>query len=300
MSQEAIQLYCRAQTKINEIDKSNEDTRKMLSDRVKTCRSIIFDELQRQNLRCIEIVPDGGEPVYFRLKQSYPDYVVTLNNVITILKNIDAEQMYKQAEKNENDMPRILSFLLQKELQTQRTSNAPNKETLVISDSKERGYTVENTAVKENTIQLANELLSAKKELKNFQTEQQGKKRICISEQKEAEPVVKTALKEMDPVSNTSRIHMIQNGNEWIYYLRLREQKKKTKIGIRSIVPLVEEAAAEVLKHQGMSRELNMHTKKLFWTSFLDKVTKDYEHLESKEKASSRLSLDRGGPRKKK
>jgi hypothetical protein len=300
MAQEAIQSYCRAQAKINEIDKTNEETKKTLSERVKTCRSIVFDELQRHKVRCIEVIPEGGQPVYFRLKQSFPDYVVSLNNILSILKNINTDEMYEEAEKNENDIPRIISAILQKELQTQRTTNTTTKETLVISDSKERGYDISQYTIADNTRQLANELLVAKKELKNFQNEQQTKKKISISEQKEAEPYVKTALKEMDPVSNTSRIHMLQNGNEWIYYLRLREQKKKTKVGIRVVVPLVEDAAAEVLKMQGMSREFNTSTKKLFWTSFLDRVKHEYEHLESKEKISSRLSLDRGPPRKKK
>lgn len=298
MAQESVQTYCRAQAHINEIDKTSEPARKILAERLKTCRSVVLEELQRSNTRCLEVVQEGSAPpVYLRLKQTYPESVVSLENILAILGKIEPSDMCRQANTKDNDTPRIISDLLQKELRAQRTQNTAPKETLVISETKERGHGVAACTVQASTRQLATDLLTAKQEMKQFLVAQTDKKKKCVTQQKEAEPRVKAALKELDPVTQTSRIHVVQNGQECLYYLRLREQQTAKKVGVRLVLPLVEDAAVHVLQSKGMPREFNADAHPLFWTAFLEEVRLQYDTLAKAKKISSRLSLDRGPAR---
>ena len=170
-----------------------------------------------------------------------------------------------------------------------------------ISATKERGFTRESQANASNEMrQMASDLLKAKEDVNNMRTQQSIEKKPVIEEQKEIENVVKETLRKTDPVNMMTRVHMMQEGGEWIYFLRCKEKEVAPTLGIRKLVPIVEMAAVQVLETLGMSREFTgarLNVK--FWELFSVHLLQQIKLHEQNTKKISRLSLDRGAPRSK-
>jgi hypothetical protein len=95
---------------------------------------------------------------------------------------------------------------------------------------------------------------------------------------------------------------MMQGDSEWVYYLRCKETERSQPMGIRRIIPLVENSVALVLKSQGISREYNgtFSLNASFWKALSATITNELEKASGEKKVVSKLSLDRGAPRKRK
>ena len=225
---DSVTNYCRAQSNINKIEKDNEEKRKILNERIKTCRSLIHDELTQKQISCFEMFQDGDEPLYFRLKPVLPNDQLSADDIITLLQSVNREVLSVCAEKCNHDLPKMLSVSLQNQVKKKRQESATEKTTLSISSSKERGYNRVSTEenVSEEITQVANDLIAAKKELGELKQKQSEEKKPNLEEQKKVEKTVKDALKQSDPKNMTTRIHMMQGDSEWVYYLRCKETER--------------------------------------------------------------------------
>lgn len=300
-SKECVATYCKAQADINKIDKLNEDAKKALNERIKTCRSLLTDELTSKKISCIEVFGDNdSEPIYFRLKQVIPNANISMEAIQNILESLNKSILNSFAEKNNNDLPKMVCASIQNYIKEQKQQNATDKTSLSISNNRERGFVKEH--VSDQTISLAKDLLSARKELSELKQKTSNEKKESINKQKEVEKTVKEALKMSDPQNMTSRVHMMHGDNEWVYYLRCKETERQTTIGIRKIIPMVEKSVATLLDEQGLSREYNesLNLNNDFWNALALKISKEIETASNETKQISKLSLDRGAPRQKK
>ena len=300
-AKESVAAYCKAQSDINKIDKMNEEQKKTLNERIKTCRSLLQDALINKKINCIEVYEDNEtDPVYFRLKPITTNVNWSIDTIVQIVQFINREQLMVHAEKNNNDLPKMISATIQNYAKDEKKKQVTDKMSLTITPNRERGYTREtNTNIPNETIQLAKELLAARRELTSIKQKASNEKKGSITAQKEVEQVVKEALKVSDPENKTSRVHMMQGDSEWVYYLRCKEQEKTQPLGIRKIVPIIENAVATVLDAYGLPREYN-DTLKLdsqFWNELCTKITTQFHAAEGETKTVSKLSLDRGAPR---
>ena len=169
-----------------------------------------------------------------------------------------------------------------------------------ISANRERGYTRDlNQNVSDETLQIARDLLHARKELSGLKQRSSEQKKQSVNTQKEVESTVKEALKLSDPKNMTTRVHMMQGDSEWVYYLRCKETTKAPPLGIRKLVPIVEKAVASLLDEIGLPREYNesQNIDAKFWNDLCEKISKEIEVFYDQVKTTSRLSLDRGAPR---
>jgi hypothetical protein len=193
----------------------------------------------------------------------------------------------------------MISATIQDFAKDEKKKNVSDKMSLTITPNRERGYTRETHTVPEETMQIAKELLHARKELTTLKQKAATEKKPAVNAQKEVETVVKEALKVSDPEKKTSRVHMMQGDSEWVYYLRCKEQERSQPLGIRKIVPLIENAVANVLDTYGMPREYNetFNLNTQFWNDLCSKISSQFEAVSSETKTISKLSLDRGAPR---
>lgn len=302
---DAITVYCKAQTQINKIDRSTEDTRKSLHERIKTCKSLIEDDLRTRNVECVEMYSaDSEDPIYFRMKQATQQTPLTLDRVIEIVSRLKSQIQNGQfAEKYSGDIPDMFVRAFKRELKVDAEQNGADRPpALTITTSKERGSIgIEHQHnLPEDISTAARDMLDARKELAALRSTKRKEKKPCVDEQKRVSDDVKTVLKQADPVHMTNRVHMMQNGDEWIYYLRCKEKTHQKKIGVRMIAPLIKSAAEETLEKQGLSVKFTENTK--FGTKFWVALTRQLEHelnnLLNEPETTSSISLDRGAPRK--
>ena len=300
-AKESVAAYCKAQSDINKIEKLSEEQKKMLNERIKTCRSLITDELSSKNISCMEVYDENDtEPLYFRLKTPMPNMNICVDDIVQVLNNINTTILNSCAEKYNHDLPKMVSSAIQNLVRDEKKKNCSDKTTLSISANRERGYTRDlNQNVSDETLQIARDLLHARKELSGLKQRSSEQKKQSVNTQKEVESTVKEALKLSDPKNMTTRVHMMQGDSEWVYYLRCKETTKAPPLGIRKLVPIVEKAVASLLDEIGLPREYNesQNIDAKFWNDLCEKISKEIEVFYDQVKTTSRLSLDRGAPR---
>lgn len=298
-SQEAMSTFCRAEASIMKLSKASEEKRRELAERVRTLRSILIDELTTRDITCMEYTPDtSADPIYFRVK--YPNKTPAVDSDMVLKVLTDANDLSSLADKNGHDLPRMMCALLSSQIREQYTQRG-DKPTLAVSNTKERGYTREHITPAD-LVKIARELHAARAELAKLRTEEKAKKMCYIEEQKLVEDEVKALLEERDPVTKTARVHMMLDGNEWVYYLRCREKSQAPTLGIRKVVPLVEETIQSTLQSRGLGREYstNVHLDAGFWREIHKHLSSRIEELMQLAGTKSTLTLDRGAPRKRK
>lgn len=300
----AMSAYCKAQAQINKIEKENDEERRSLNERIRTYRSLLQETMETQKLTCIELGGGGGEqgeePVYVRLKQNSQMPSMDHEFVMEVMKQIDYNGLGSVADKQGHDLPRMLTHVFSSEVK-QKHSRTSDKTSLSISKTRERGFDRDSqSAVTPAMMQIAKDLMSARGELSTLKQKASTTKRQCLEEQKEVEDTVKTALRKSDPVNMTARVHMMQDGNEWVYYLRCKEKEVTPSIGIRRVVQLVESSIIHALSDLGLGREFSPHFRPngMFWDSFSKELANQMEQVKANIKRESRLSLDRGAPRR--
>lgn len=296
---DAMMRFCRAQADINSLMKSRADREKTVSERVRTYRSLLHDELLQNGLTCCEVIPDGAlDPVYVRVKSQKTAPKLDADFLIKILRGIDDERLATKAEKYGHDLPRMLVAIVSDELKKMQTPSKRDKTTLSVSASKERGFTVVTNSTPLEVRRLANELLSASCELKSLRAESKKLRRPHEEEQDMVQEEVKATLKTTDPVNKVQRVHMTQDGQECVYFLRCKESMHTKSLGIRTAFPMLEEAIASSLESVGFDRGYSerLCLTKSFWEAVSRRLISDFEKAQA-AKETSRLSLERGAPR---
>lgn len=293
--------YCRAQAQLNKVARDGDEDKKRLSERIRTYRSLLQDELIASNITCFEMHPEGKDPVYVRLKTPQSQTPLDADVVTNILRNMQRDTLADMAEKNGHDLPKMITAALQHEIRT-KFSKKSDKKTLSISNTKERGFNGNQAHMITDTArQIATDLMGAKTELAALQSKQNLAKEPYLADQRTAEPAVKQTLKNVDPKTMTTRVHMVQDGDEWVYYLRCKEKKTTPIIGVRKMVPMVEAALVKTLEMNGMGREYNASFRFAteFWTAFGKILVVAFDKAVSETKTVSHITLDRGAPRAK-
>ena len=281
--------------------RESDEARKILSERIRTYRSLLQDELLARKMSCIEMTPAGqNDPVYFRIKEGNTMPQLDVNMVVTILREIDNEQLHTFADKNGHDLPKMLAAMLNAKIKD-RYSKKNGKPSLSISNTKERGY-VRQHSTPDDVIQLAKNLYVARNELAQLRNISKQRKEAHVHDQRNVEEQVKAILKEKDPVNQMTRVHMTQDGDEWVYYLRCKETVRKPTVGVRKIVPMVEDALVKTLQSQGLGREFNSQfcPTVQFWEEVVKHLSSSFDDALHATKTTSSLTLDRGAPRTRK
>ena len=299
---EAMAHYCKAQAQLLKLEKNSDLERKTLYERVRTSRSVLQDELLARNVTCLEIPPLDGDadPLYARIKPTMKSDPINTDMVLDIFRNLDSHTLREAAEKNGHDVPRMLCSILSAHIKTRNTENN-NKTTLSISKTKERGFTkAQQTNIPQNVTDMAIELIQARSELSCLQKKNNESKKPILEQQKDVEESVKNSLKKIDPVKMTTRVHMMQEGDEWVYYLRCREKEITPTLGVRRIIPMVENAVVKTLDKMGFGREFSttFSMNNAFLLEFERIFSESYNMALQDTKISSRLSLDRAAPRR--
>ena len=295
---DAVMRFCKAQAQINSVIEADAGANKTLTERVRTYRSLLEDELKSNQLTCCEMIPDGAsDPVYIRIKHASQPPPMDSKLLLGIISTINAETMQEKANRYGYDLPKILSGIVNDEIRTNYTKKS-KKSTLSISRSKERGFIPSSYESPVEVRRLANQFIKAQTELRNMHAETKKRKEPHVAEQEIVKEEVKESLRATDPVNKMQRIHMTTSGSEWVYFLRCKESVSTKKVGVRKMIPLLETTIAKSLSSMGIGRE--------FTESF--KITHDFietlkSHLEDDiqsaqvSKDTTRLTLERGAPR---
>ena len=295
---ESVAIYCRAQAQINELDKDQQEERKALTERVRTFRQLIHDEMLQANLTCMEVEYDG-QPFYFRLRPSMPAEQLGTDDILDILSNMTHEMLLGLVDKYDNHLPRMISAAFNAVMKERKQQpDAPPKLNLSISNSRERGYD-RTHATSINLTQMGKDMLEAKRAIEAIRQQQSERKRAPVEEQKRVEHKVRETLQQMDPVTMTQRVHMVQNDGDWIYYLRCKEKKRNVRtVGVRKALPMVENASERVLQRLGVSIDFTGALPAQFWNAMREEIETHFEAFASNSKSSYSITLNRGAPRK--
>ena len=301
---QAMSAYCKSQLEINKVDTRSVERRKELNERIRTFRSILTDELGNRNMSCVELYPPGDstvDPVYVRLKPpaSQPNY--DPEKIVSILRVVNTTELNQIADKHNNDLPRMLIALLNAKMRDGVAPPSDRQHTLHISNCKERGFERERqNSLPQDVMQMANDLLHARSELINLKQQDVSAKQTMVDDQRRVETIVKESLKQSDPQNMTARVHMLQEGNEWVYYLRCKEKEMRPTVGVRRVIPIVERALTMALERQGLGREYHsaLEMNSQFWDDVNSFVHTGITELRAEVKTKSKISLDRGAPRK--
>ena len=290
--------YCKAQAELNSLNKARAEEEKVVSERVRTYRSLLNDELQRNRLTCCEIIPDDAvDPIYVRIKPQKQLPKLDAGFIINILRNINLEQLACKAEKCGHDLPRMYVSIVSDEIKHKHTRMS-GQTAVSITASKERGFNLGTNATPVEVRRLANELIKARDELKSLRHESKKLKRPHEEEQQIVEDDVKETLRTVDPVNKVQRVHMTQDGHEWVYFLRCKESSRPEALGMRKAFSLLESALARSLESNGFERGFTegLHLTSNFWEEVSTNLVNDINKTQT-PKETSRLTLERGAPR---
>ena len=296
-NRDAMMRYCKAQAELNALSKTRHEDEKTVSERIRTYRSLLYDELKKNRMTCCEVLPDGHtEPMYVRLKSGTQNPTLDAALFLTILRTIKSDQLAEKAERFGFDIPRILAAIVNEQVK-QTYMRKTNQTTLSITSSKERGFNLGTNSTPIEVRRLANELFKARDELKILRNESKKLKQPHLEEQTLVEEEVKETLRTLDPVNKVQRVHMTQDGDEWVYFLRCKETTRPEALGIRKAIPLLEETLARTLESIGVDR--NYSDRFRFTNDLWEELTKQLTHVmeERNVKETSRLTLERGAPR---
>lgn len=294
---DTIATFCRAQASINEIERGSTERRKAVSERIKTCRSLILEEMVQNNQSCVEVAT-GDDPVFLRVKYPTSSPQIHFDSVLDLLREITPQMLEEAADKCDGRLPRMLghcaSFLYKAK---RKVSSRP---TLSISATKERGYQRED-AVTPGISRMAQEMVEAKKELKALGKEVGEMKSSAIEQQRMVKESIAQHLKRTDPKMMTQKVHMTLPDGEWIYFLRCKERQVAKPVGVRMLPPIIERITAATLQGAGISDEYAHARNSMddaFWEGMERGLAEVFEDIASQTKTVSRVTLDRGAPRK--
>ena len=293
----ALVQFCKAQAQINRVDADMQATRKALSERVATYKTLIEEQMVLKGLSCLEVHDrDGVKPVYFRLKQSSSTPPLTTDLVLHVLTKVDGDALLGVAEQSGNDLPRMFANLLADAIRTTYTKRA-DKQKLSVSPNRERG--VRPCLLPPDLAPLAKDYMEARDELSGLRHQTKEKKQPLLEHQKEVEESVKRTLHDVDPVSMTTKVHMQQDGDEWVYYLRCKQKQASRQVGVRKLVPLVESVMASTMVDRGLSREYSsaVRFENAFWDQFRAALDMEMSTLTAPQTVS-KICLDKGAPRR--
>lgn len=293
-NRDAMMRYCKAQAQINSVTKENTEKQKEITERVRTYRSLLHDELKKSQVTCCEVMPHGStEPLYVRLKTPTQPPTIDSKLIVTILRGIDSEMLNSRAEKHGHDLPRMLVSIVSDEIKNTYTRKS-NRTSLSISKSKERGAALP-LGTSNEVRRLADELFKAQKDMQTIRKETKKKKQPHREEQELVQEEVKESLRANDSQNCVQRVHMTQEGSEWVYYLRCKESTRTESVGVRKAMPLLETVFEQSLKSLGLGREYgNFRPGATFWDEVTPHLVKEFDKHTI---TNSRLSLERGAPR---
>lgn len=296
----AMTRYCKAQATINKIDNGSNEKRRELNERMKTYKSLLLEELIAREVTCMEVTPDGeGEPVYIRVKESSKAPEMSVELVMSILRGLNREQIHASADKSGHDFPKMMVQIVLAEIRDKHTRKT-EKKTLSVSKAKERGFSRQMDTIQKDVVGIASDFLLARKEMGELRETQSSKKRALVEEQREVEDTVREKLKATDPVKMMTRVHMMQEEGEWVYYLRCREKELYPNVGVRRMMPFVESAVAAALEKEGFGREYSttFTPTDSFWGKVGANLDEQVGKFTEKPKISSKITLDKGAPRR--
>lgn len=303
--EEAIGVFCKAQSKMKIIEREKEDVIRNLNERIKTCRNIIHDEMRKKGITCAEVFIDTEDPVYLRCKPQMQSGPVKGSDVIRFLESMSNRNLEILAEKCEYDLPRMITEFINLAIKEERRNKCNGKDaptTLTISKAKERNFTGIEDRLSEDTKSTAREFLLARKELSQLRQIQNQKKKNCKEEQKRVEDDVKKVLKMKDPDNMTQKVHITQEDGDWMYFLQCKEKHENKTVGLRKALPIIEDCVSKSLEENGLPKQYISST--LYSTSFLDTLRKrlieEFQKIEDEVISKTKITLNRGAPRKKK
>ena len=300
-AKECISVFCKAQAQLNNIDRKNEGQRKIIQERIKTCRSLLLDELSKHNISCVEINIEGDStPMFIRLKPKNVNVKLTSDEVVSILEN-NISNIGNLAENNGYDLPKMLSAIIQDHIKQKRETNTDNGHTLSITNSRERGFSKDSGALTQEFTNIAQNMIKDTRELCSVRKTIKEEKQPIVEQQKSVEADVVKALAKHDPQKKTQKIHMNQQEGNSVYYLRCRESTVRQNMGIRKIVPIIENAANKCLENFGFSRDFMPTTPlpKKFWNDVIFQIKVDFDKINSEVITKNKLTLDKAATLKK-
>lgn len=301
---ESISVYCKAQSKINTIERETEERRRTLNERIKTCRNILHDEMRRRGITCAEVF-EGDEPVYLRLKPCVQSGPVRSEDVLRLLDSMNDKSLEILAEKCEYQLPKMVAEFVNLALKDERRKGEEGDKncstTLSISKAKERNF-VKSDDFDEEMKNMACDFLHARSEMSQLRMEQGKQKKECKEEQKRVEETVKKALKHKDPDTLTHKVHMVQDDGDWIYYLKCHDKQENKSVGLRKAIPLIENCVVKCLEENGLPKEYSASTlnSKRFIEVLRNMLVEEFKIIESEMVDKSKITFHRGAPRKRK
>lgn len=301
---DSISVYCKAQSKINSIEKETEERRRSLNERIKTCRSILHEEMRRRGITCAEVF-ENDEPIYLRLKPCVQSGPVRSEDVLRLLETMNDKNLEILAEKCEFQLAKMVAEFVNLALKDERRKGEEGDKlcstTLNISKAKERNF-VKNDEFDEEMKAMAQDLIVARHEMSELRVEQGKLKKECKEEQKRVEDTVKKALKVKDPETLTHKVHMVQDDGEWVYYLKCHDKQEQKSVGLRKAIPLIETCVSKSLEENGLPKEYSSATlrSKQFLDVLRNLLVAEFKTIEDEVVDKSKISFHRGAPRKRK
>jgi hypothetical protein len=300
---ESVSTFCRAQVSIDHVREQGRRDRRDTQQRVKACRNLIIEELQRKNVTSMEVNIEGvAGPTFFRLKRQTCG-TVPVEDVLAILRQTRATLDAHSVEHG-YDLPRLVAASLRTAWRARLDAGQPRKPTLLITASRERG--VESTpaaAVSSECEALAQNMFEGRRELTAMRQTEADALAPAREEQRRVEQSVRLALDAVDPERRSCKVQVApptQGGGtatpKQLYYLRCKEEQRRQRLGIKRVLPIVEEATAAVLERGGVPRDM-LPTAQLPRNFWEDLMTLVEQRLRDAEQATLRtmtkISLDR-------
>lgn len=298
-AKECISVFCKAQAQLNSIDKKNESERKIIQERIKTCKSLLLDQLSKENISCVEINIEGDRaPMFIRLKPKNVNVTLTVEEVVAVLET-NIPNLGELAEDNGYDLPKMLSSVIQEHIRQKRETTSRDEHTLSVTSFRERGFSKHSGSLPHEYAEIAKNMIKDTRELSVVKKNVREEKRPIVEQQKSVEAEVIKAISKHDPKKKTQKIHMNQQEGNSVYYLRCKESIIRNNMGVRKIVPLVENAVNKCLENFGLSRDYVSSMPNKFWADLLCQIKMDYEKMNSEVKKKDKLTLDRAATSKK-
>ena len=269
----SISAFCKAENSIKQIDRETKHERSELFDCNKTLKDLIKQDMISNEIESIQVEIEG-KPHYIRFQVPQPSRKLSNDDVMKASENLS--EVFDKPGYIPDMLVKLITDRL-KELQSKNTS-VENRNLVMCSNKCKTETPKPLEHVPKETTKLVSDFLSVNKRLGDIRKKVREDKKEFVETKKRMNDDVIEALKNTKGMTQQVQMMDPRSGLRQSMVLKGKIEKKQQTLGIRTIVPIIREAAVRSLE------KISDLTKEEFEEEFRDELLSLIVERPSKEK----------------
>jgi hypothetical protein len=241
----SIAAYCKAETSLKHIDKETRNDRSELFDCTKTLKDLIKNSMITNSINSVEI-DVNGEAHYIRFNVPQPSKQLSNEDIMEASKNIT--HVFNSGAYVPDALVKLMTDRIR---EIQAKTITIEKKNIVLCKHKGKESSINIIEAPNETNKLITDLIDVHGRLSTLRKRTKEVKKVHVDTKKRINKDVLDSLKSVQGMTQQVQIVDPKNGLRQSMVLKATVSEKKVPIGIRTIVPLIKEAAGNALTKIG-------------------------------------------------